>query len=723
LSEALAEFRQIQEIESSYKDIETYLATTQWALAKKQEEDQTRSQVSILCCEAEIAMANEDWSTAIEKQQAILVLIPNDQGTIFRLSSARCQREMFLLYESGKQHYEAGRYREALNEFDQIQQKESDYRDVNQLVALVQSDLKKEEAERQAKIAKHYSDALAAIDKEEWAVAMNELQTYLALNPDHIAAAEILSYVRQEQEFSNLYDKGQDHYNAERWDEALSCFQQIQDIKGEYKDAAFLISNAQSQIAKARERERAQSRITLLFREVTSDLAEERWAVAIEKLHAILALDPDHTDAKAELSEAQRQQKLAQMYKQGVAHFEAGRLNEALAELSQVKSTKGTFKNIENLISAIQDKLEKKEKEEPQRTHSAGMPKQSTERIPLPHTNATPEPRQVAHRSLLIIGAGLALVVLVIVIIKFGRQKGSSPIGTLLGVITSLLRVDEVALSPDGLILAVTGEDEAVGLWRVSDHSLIRTLTGRASSGRCVAMSPKGDIVASGAEDGNIYLWQKSDGRLLNTLQSHKNYVFFVSFSEDGEVLFSASYDKTIRMWRVNDGKLLSSITISPQESIITINPDKRIVALYGQNNGVWLRSAVDGKLLETLEGNGYVVKCGAFSPDGQFLALGSTDGAVRLWRTSNGSLVSTVQGEEIKVGSVVFSPDGQKVTAGWGNGVIRLWQISNTNFVKVLEGHTMNVQSIAFNKTGDILASASDDKTIRLWQIKEGGK
>jgi hypothetical protein len=59
------------------------------------------------------------------------------------------------------------------------------------------------------------------------------------------------------------------------------------------------------------EEERKRAQVAALYREAQVAMAGEDWATAIEKLQAVLALDPAHAEAVAGLSQAQRQQKRA----------------------------------------------------------------------------------------------------------------------------------------------------------------------------------------------------------------------------------------------------------------------------------------------------------------------------------------------------------------------------------------------------------------------------
>ncbi len=116
--------------------------------------------------------------------------------------------------------------------------------------------------------------------------------------------------------------------------------------------------------------------------------------------------------------------------------------------------------------------------------------------------------------------------------------------------------VSSVAFAPDGRTLASGSFDSTVRLWRVSDGTLIRTITGFRNSvgGNAVygvAFAPDGQTLASASGDKTIRLWRASDGMPLQTLTEHTAGVNDVAFAPDGQTLASASSDKTVRLWQL----------------------------------------------------------------------------------------------------------------------------------------------------------------------------
>src|SRR3954465_7597336 len=117
----------------------------------------------------------------------------------------------------------------------------------------------------------------------------------------------------------------------------------------------------------------------------------------------------------------------------------------------------------------------------------------------------------------------------------------------------------QLAFSPDAQILATSGIDSTVKLWRVSDAKLVRIL--RHPEGvTAISFSPDGTLLATSSYDGAIRVWRASDGSLVRTLTGHSGTVWSVAFSPDGKRIASSGEDKTVRLWRASDGKATNTM-------------------------------------------------------------------------------------------------------------------------------------------------------------------
>ncbi len=248
------------------------------------------------------------------------------------------------------------------------------------------------------------------------------------------------------------------------------------------------------------------------------------------------------------------------------------------------------------------------------------------------------------------------------------------------------LDVLSVAFSPDGQLLASTGLDGTIKLWRIRDGSLVRTLRSGANS---IVFSPDGQFLAAGSGK-YIKLWQVANGHLVTTLKDENiRHNTPVAFSPDGQFLASGGgfWDDEhntftgggIKIWRIKDRKLIMT-------------------------------------LMEPID----VVDAISFSPNGQFLASGHGDKTVRVWKFPEGSLIHVLIGHEGGVTATTFSPTGQLLASGGRDGTIKLWQVSDGKLMKTLLA-SGKVDSIAFSPDGKLLASESRNGVIELWRVADG--
>ena len=161
-------------------------------------------------------------------------------------------------------------------------------------------------------------------------------------------------------------------------------------------------------------------------------------------------------------------------------------------------------------------------------------------------------------------------------------------------------RVFAVSFSADGHLLAVGGQG-GVLLFRVSDGSLVQSLSG-ASSTTSLAMSPDGQSVAAGSNatdqygqcvDCSIKIWRISDGALLRTIDGNNNVILSTVFAPDQQSIAAGSADRVyngvVRVWRISDGALIKTLTQDPNNpapyvSSVAYAPDGSLLAFARQD-------------------------------------------------------------------------------------------------------------------------------------------
>ncbi len=269
-----------------------------------------------------------------------------------------------------------------------------------------------------------------------------------------------------------------------------------------------------------------------------------------------------------------------------------------------------------------------------------------------------------------------------------------------------------VDFSPDGQLIASSGADTTVKIWR-RDGTLLRTLPHEATV-YSISFSPDSQTLAVPTLDGRIYLWS-IDGNLQTTLSGHDSAVWSVSWSPDGQQLVSASSDLTLKVWSVT-GTLLQTLT--GHEAAVwrtAFSPDGREFASASVDGSIkrWQR---DGTLISSFQENESSAWSVVYTPDGDRLISGHGDGQVRVW-SREGELLQTLRGHEGDVISIAISRDGERFVSGSGDNQLRVWSRQGT-LLRTLRGHSSTVRGVAFSPEGTQVASAGEDGFMRLWQV-----
>lgn len=265
--------------------------------------------------------------------------------------------------------------------------------------------------------------------------------------------------------------------------------------------------------------------------------------------------------------------------------------------------------------------------------------------------------------------------------------------------------VNDLAFSPNGVILAGAGADGRVFLWNTQGPGMMVLGSSEVRGGRfaqSLAFSPDGSLLAVSScnnynfdanrcEQPELRLWDvETDDTPSRLLEGHSEFMGDVAFSPNGAILASSSLDGTVRLWDVTTGENISVLDV--------------------QNH-----------LVSDVE----------FSPDGSLLAVSGCDSyndltgsceqsMIRLWDMEIDDTPPPLLEEHTdSVRDIAFSPDGEVLASASGDETIRLWNVMTEESLAVLEGHIGGVGAVAFNPDGTLLASSSStDNTVRLWGV-----
>jgi WD40 repeat protein len=278
-------------------------------------------------------------------------------------------------------------------------------------------------------------------------------------------------------------------------------------------------------------------------------------------------------------------------------------------------------------------------------------------------------------------------------------------------------RANSVVFSPDDRSIAVGA---SFGIYLLDAGTLEkRAFIPTQTLVRSVAFSPDGSLLASGQYENDIHIWRTSDRSLYRTLTGHQGWVRSLAFSLDGNTLASISDDDTLRLWSVADGSPIQVIREGLKGvRTLAVSPEGNLLATGMMDGQIRLWRIDDGSLVRILNGHTDWVRSLAFSSDGKLLASGSFDKTVRIWDVSSGNLLHTLEGHSASVLSVAFSPDGREIASGSVDETVRIWQVASGTLSRQLSDPQDFVFSVAYSHDGRELAVGSVDNVVRVWDL-----
>jgi WD40 repeat protein len=280
-----------------------------------------------------------------------------------------------------------------------------------------------------------------------------------------------------------------------------------------------------------------------------------------------------------------------------------------------------------------------------------------------------------------------------------------------------------LALSRDGMFLAVAGKDMTIAIWNTETGLQEQTLRGHASNVNTVAFSPDGKSLISGDYDGAALLWDLSTSKWNHLLEAHAYGINDVAVNPALDMAATAGGDGAVKLWNLKTGAPMATLQgLGRGMQYAAFSPDGSLFAAGGWDKKVTIRSTMTGRTISVLDGIPSTVGEFAFSPDGARIAVKCQDGLrsynLTVWDIKTGALLHSL-GDSMD--SVAWSPDGKLIAAGSEYEYATVWDAATGELVYTLQGHGEVVFATAFSPDGRFLATGSFSGEVKIWSLITG--
>lgn len=235
-----------------------------------------------------------------------------------------------------------------------------------------------------------------------------------------------------------------------------------------------------------------------------------------------------------------------------------------------------------------------------------------------------------------------------------------------------------------------------------------------------IALSPDGTILASGGNDGMLRLWKMSDGKPLLPPIENGSPIVDIDYAPDGRELLVISSDGNCKLWNITD-KPVARLVGQGVAQARFLHDGKRLITV-GKPGGLIVQHRDTLERMTPLLNNNGAVTDVALAPDREHALLSSRDGNSRYWHLTDGltSVPPLKQGSPAT--AVAINHDGKYAATGGENGLVYLWNLKTGELALSKPWHHEgSITKLQFSPNGRWLASASDDKQCIVWDVMTG--
>eukprot|EP01083_Nonionella_stella_P050644 134645_1 len=182
--------------------------------------------------------------------------------------------------------------------------------------------------------------------------------------------------------------------------------------------------------------------------------------------------------------------------------------------------------------------------------------------------------------------------------------------------------------------------DRTLRIWDVSSGYTKKVIM-CISSCNNIALSPDGQIVASAHLDGHVRLWSVDSGEAIQDISGiHKQQTTSVSYAPSGcsPLMATNSKDSRIQLIDVRTYEVVNTLSHPNYKNTINwgravFSPDGRYLAAGGHKGALFVWSVNDGKLQCELPGHRSAITCCDWSSAKNVLATCDKSGEIVLWQ------------------------------------------------------------------------------------------
>jgi eukaryotic-like serine/threonine-protein kinase len=278
--------------------------------------------------------------------------------------------------------------------------------------------------------------------------------------------------------------------------------------------------------------------------------------------------------------------------------------------------------------------------------------------------------------------------------------------------------ISDLALSPDGSLVASTDFDGTLKLWRAANDEL-ETIAVDGRWNWNLALGPGSDELYA-THSGDATLYDVETARRVRTFETLDGSWVALAASPDGGSMVVGSDTGTIAAFQ-HDGQLLwrRERILAPTCRALAWTSDGAWIAALGHDGRLAWLSPRDGARAARPIALGALGTCLALAPKDHELAVGLDSGQIFVLASELDTAPLALCGPGPAVVALAWNPKQRELAVGRDDGSVERWDLATRTRTPMLASHTKAVRGVVYLAGGKRLATASDDRSLMLWDLE----